>query len=66
MKRSFYNLKGSAKLVAVANCEYLMKISRQYCARRLRRLYKVLQFTQGTRNNVKPKKVSEDKLSDVR
>lgn len=39
---------------------------RQYCARRLRRLYKVLHFTQGTRSNVKPKKVGEDKLTDVR
>ncbi|XP_028395566.1 signal recognition particle subunit SRP68-like [Dendronephthya gigantea] len=39
---------------------------RQYCARRLRRLYKVLHFTQGTRNSVKPKRVGEDKLTDVR
>jgi hypothetical protein len=41
-------------------------LHRQYCARRLRRLYKVLHFTQGTRNSVKPKKVGEDKLNDVR
>ncbi|KXJ06382.1 Signal recognition particle subunit SRP68 [Exaiptasia diaphana] len=39
---------------------------RQYCTRRLRRLYKTLHFQQGSRNNIKPKKVTENVVKDVK
>ncbi|XP_067044030.1 signal recognition particle subunit SRP68-like [Acropora muricata] len=39
---------------------------RQYCQRRLRRLYKTMHFQHGSRHAFKAKKVSQDLLKDVR
>lgn len=39
---------------------------RQYCARRIRRIRKSLNFPQGTKHKVVPKKISEDMLKDIK
>ncbi|EDO32726.1 predicted protein, partial [Nematostella vectensis] len=39
---------------------------RQYCARRLRRLYKTLHFQHGSRHAFKPKKLTKELVKDVK
>ncbi|XP_022780603.1 signal recognition particle subunit SRP68-like [Stylophora pistillata] len=39
---------------------------RQYCQRRLRRLYKTLNFQHGSRNTFKAKKITQELLKDVK
>ena len=50
------------------NCSLLvfLYLCRQYCQRRLRRLYKTMNFHHGSRHAFKSKKVTQDLLKDVK
>ena len=41
-------------------------ICRSYCSRRIRRIRKSLHFPQGNKHKVQPKKITSDRLTDVR
>lgn len=41
-------------------------VCRSYCSRRIRRIRKSLHFPQGNKHKVQPKKITVEKLTDVR